>query len=74
MRDMRGNEHKAALSIADFCAATGLDRTRVYQELASGRLRGKKVGTRTIIAADEVAAWLARLPTFDPAWNRIEQS
>jgi excisionase family DNA binding protein len=51
-----------AMSIVQFCERYGLGRTRVYEELKSGRLRGRKSGKRTIIAEDDAEDWLRRLP------------
>jgi hypothetical protein len=39
-----------AVSITEFCQRYGTGRTKVYEELQSGRLRGRKVGKRTIIS------------------------
>jgi excisionase family DNA binding protein len=52
---------KPALSIADFCAATTLGRTRVYEEIKHGRLKVLKCGRRTLIPVDELQAWMQRL-------------
>jgi len=52
---------KSALSIADFCAATTLGRTRVYEEIKFGRLKVLKCGRRTLIPTEELQAWMQRL-------------
>jgi len=51
-----------AMSIAEFCERYGPGRTKVYEELKSGRLRGRKIGKRTIITEDEAEEWLQCLP------------
>jgi len=51
-----------AFSIVEFSRVYGLGRTKVYEELKSGRLRGRKIGKRTIIAEDDAEDWLRRLP------------
>jgi excisionase family DNA binding protein len=56
-----------ALSIALFCERYGVGRTTAYEEIKSGRLRGRKVGRRTIIAEDDAEDWLQRLPTMATA-------
>jgi excisionase family DNA binding protein len=56
-----------AMSIAEFCERYGPGRTTAYEELKSGRLRGRKVGKRTIIAEDDAEDWLRRLPFLEPA-------
>jgi excisionase family DNA binding protein len=50
------------MSIARFSEDYGIGRTKVYEELNSGRLRGRKIGTRTLISEDDAEAWLQRLP------------
>ena len=54
-----------ALSIAEFCERYGPRRTKAYEELKSGRLRGRKIGKRTIITEDDAEDWLRRLPVFE---------
>lgn len=48
-------------SIPGFVAATGVGRSTVYKEIAAGRLKTVKVGSRTIITADAGRAWLDQL-------------
>ena len=38
---------------------TGLGRTKLYAEMASGRLRFVKIGARRLIRECDLAAWLA---------------
>jgi excisionase family DNA binding protein len=53
------------MSIDEFCSRYGPSRTKVYQELKSGRLRARKIGTRTIIVEDDAEAWLRHLPVIE---------
>jgi hypothetical protein len=53
-----------AMSIARFSEDYAIGRTTAYEELKSGRLRGRKIGKRTIISQDDAEAWLQRLPTL----------
>jgi excisionase family DNA binding protein len=53
-----------AMSIAQFCERYGTRRTKTYEELKSGRLRGRKIGRRTIITEDDAEDWLRDLPFF----------
>jgi hypothetical protein len=55
-RRRRGRQR--AMSIARFSEDYGIGRTKVYEELNSGRLRGRKIGTRTLICEDDAEAWL----------------
>ena len=49
---------RLAYGIRQACEATGLGRSKLYQEIAEGRLPIFKVGTRTLIAAEDLTAWL----------------
>jgi excisionase family DNA binding protein len=54
---------RLAYRIGEFCHAIGLGRTRVYREIANGRLEVVKVGRRTLVprrAADEFISHLKR--------------
>jgi excisionase family DNA binding protein len=52
---------KRAYSINEFCNIYQLGRTKVYEEIKFGRLIAVKVGSRTIIRADDAETWLASL-------------
>jgi hypothetical protein len=52
------------MSIAEFCERYGPGRTKAYEELKSGRLRGRKIGKRTIITEDDAEDWLQHLPVI----------
>jgi hypothetical protein len=56
-----------AMSIAEFCESYGPGRTKAYEELKSGRLRGRKIGKRTIITEDDAEDWLRCLPVIEVA-------
>lgn len=49
---------RLAYGIKQAVDATGLGRSKIYQEISEGRLPTFKVGSRTLIAADDLAAWL----------------
>jgi hypothetical protein len=51
-----------AMSVAKFSEDYGIGRTKAYEELKSGRLRGRKAGKRTLISQQDADAWLLRLP------------
>lgn len=50
---------KRVYSVNEFCAAYGLGRTSVYNEIQSGRLKVAKVGKRTLVPIEEADRWLA---------------
>ena len=41
-----------AYTIPDFCTAAGIGRTRVYEEISSGRLQVFRAGRRTLISVE----------------------
>ena len=53
---------KLAYSPDEFADSTGLGRTTVYAEIKAMRLKARKVGTRTVITAEDARAYLASLP------------
>lgn len=54
---------RRAYSIANFGRAFSVGRSTVYEEIRAGRLKVRKVGTRTIITYDDAMAWLHSLPS-----------
>lgn len=50
-----------AFAILDFCRRYGVGRSKVYDEIRSGRLIAVKVGRRTLIKDDDAERWLASL-------------
>lgn len=55
------------LTIPDAVKASGASRTAIYEALRRGELTAKKHGKRTLIEADALKAWLANMPTYQPA-------
>jgi hypothetical protein len=52
-----------AYRICDVCAMTALGRTSVYAAIKSGALVARKWNRRTIVLAEDLAAFLRNLPT-----------
>lgn len=50
-----------AVTVNEFCAATGIGRTHLYKQVKAGRIKIKKSGRRTLIPVTEIQAYLARL-------------
>lgn len=52
------NQQKLAYTVNEVLAAIGIGRTKLYQEIAKGDLKTFKIGKRTLIASDDLMAWL----------------
>ena len=61
-KERRRRGRQRAMSVARFSEDYGIGRTKAYEEIKSGRLRGRKAGKRTVISEDDAEAWLLRLP------------
>jgi hypothetical protein len=57
---------KLGYSVPALAEAADVSRSKLYEEMAAGRLKAKKFGARTIIPADEARRWLDSLPDFTP--------
>lgn len=54
--------HREAFSVAEFCRVYGISRPTFYSEVARGRLRARKLGTKTIVLKRDADAWTAAMP------------
>lgn len=66
-RDVMTAVQYSALSIAAFCKAYGIGKTKAYAEIAAGRLEAKKIGTRTVVLSEDAARWAQSLPSIGKA-------
>jgi len=56
-----------AYTVDEACKRSRTSRAFLYQEIASGKLRAKKRGRRTVILPADLQAWLESLPDFKVA-------
>ena len=54
---------RVALSPNEAAEALGISRAKLYEELASGRLRSVKSGKRRLIPVGALDEWLTDLPS-----------
>ncbi|MHC2584185.1 helix-turn-helix domain-containing protein [Bradyrhizobium diazoefficiens] len=54
---------REGLSISEACAMAGIGRTKVYEAIATGSLKARKCGKRTLILRDDLRRFLASLPS-----------
>ena len=48
-----------AIPINEAARLGGVGRSTIYNEIANGNLKVRKVGRRTIVAMEDLRAWLA---------------
>jgi excisionase family DNA binding protein len=58
---------RAALSVNEACASLSISRSKLYEEVAAGRLKALKAGSRTLIPIASCDAWLNSLPAAKAA-------
>jgi len=56
-----------AYSISLFCDRFQIGRTKFYEEVKSGRLSARKIGTKTLILRPDAERWATSLPQLDTA-------
>jgi Helix-turn-helix domain len=54
--------NKLAYSIPDLRDVVGLSKTKAFEEIASGKLRARKIGRRTVVLAEDLVDYLESLP------------
>jgi hypothetical protein len=67
---------KFVYHIAEACVVSGLGRTRLYEEIACGRLDARKLGSKTVITAESLRKYTESLPpariNMKPRWRAQE--
>jgi excisionase family DNA binding protein len=53
---------RAALKVSEACASLSISRSKLYEEIAAGRIRVLKAGRRTLVPTSAISAWLDSLP------------
>ena len=51
-----------AMAVDEFCRWACIGKTKAYSEVKAGRLKLRKIGTKTIILRGDAEAWLRALP------------
>lgn len=63
MREKDNMIEPLAVPISEACRLGGIGRSTIYSEISKGNLRVHKIGRRTVIAMDDLRAWLASKTT-----------
>lgn len=63
-------KEKALYSIPEIIEMAGIGRTRLYQELNSGKLKAVKIGKRTCVTKPDLETWLSKLEEYLPEKQR----
>jgi hypothetical protein len=54
-----------AMTVAQFCNWASIGRTKLYAEVKAGRIKLRKIGSKSVVLRSEGEAWLHSLPTAD---------
>jgi len=66
-RLQQGHEPPLAVPMPQAPRWLGISRSKIYQEIAIGRLRAVKCGSKTLIPYESGQAWLNNLPPAERA-------
>lgn len=60
------DDNKLAYTVKEALEAIGIGQTKLYKEIAAGRLKARKLGHRTLILKADLEAFLNALPAIEP--------
>lgn len=53
---------KSAYTVNEITKEIGIGRSKLYSEMAAGKIKARKIGKKTIFLAEDVQAYLSNLP------------
>jgi excisionase family DNA binding protein len=65
MRSYSPMSEVLAHTIADATKISGIGRTTLYEAIGAGKIEARKAGSRTLIVAESLRAFLNSLPAAD---------
>jgi excisionase family DNA binding protein len=66
LKEMKMDQSQIVLTISEACSAGRFGRTFCYEAIAAGKLRAVKNGSRTLVLAADLKAFLENLPEVAP--------
>lgn len=57
---------KAAFSVNEFLTSHSIGRTTFYKLVNDGKIKCRRIGARTVVLAEDAAAWRDSLPALEP--------
>lgn len=57
-----GAQGKLAYGIDELISTSCVGRSKIYEEIAAGRLKARKLSKRTLVLHGDALAWLSSLP------------
>jgi excisionase family DNA binding protein len=60
-------QSKLAYTVGEATELSPCGRSSLYEAIATGELKARKLGRRTLIMADDLRSWLESLPALKPA-------
>lgn len=55
----------AANTVAEVLHRVGISRTKFYAEINAGRLKARKIGSKTVVLETDLQAYLEALPAYE---------
>jgi excisionase family DNA binding protein len=55
---------REGLSVNETCTVAGIGRTKIYEAIANGSLKARKLGKRTIVLRSDLREFLVGLPVL----------
>lgn len=62
---LQAKPERGALTVDEFCGWAAIGRSKFYKEVATGRIRVRKLGRKSIITMPDATAWLNSLPVLE---------